>query len=107
MSTQTQQTTALNLFDAVPFVAQVQFESKYKTYDDVTYSEIADGIKHVYKLIQREFPQQFWKCDYYKTVKTMLVNAIDLVLDDPWTYNESCRVNTIELNKKHNIGYNS
>ena len=45
--------------------------------------------------------------DYYKTVKTMLVNAIDLVLDDPWTYNESCRVNTIELNKTHNIGYNS
>jgi len=107
MSTQTQQTTALNLFDAVPFVAQTQFESNYNTYDDVPYSEIADGVKHIYKLTNREFPKQFWKCDHYKTVKKMLVNAIDLVLDDPWTYNESCRVNTIELNKKHNIGYNS
>ena len=97
----------LNLFDAVSFVAQVQFESKYNTYDDVTYSEIADGIKHIYKLTSREFPQQFWKCDHYKTVKTMLVNAINLVLDDPWAYNEWCRVNTIELNKAHNIGYNS
>ena len=47
MSTQTQQSTALNLFDAVPFVAQVQFETNYKTYDDVPYSEIADGVKPV------------------------------------------------------------
>ena len=107
MSTQTQQSTAVNLFDAVPFVTQVQFESNYNTYDDIPYSEIADGVKHIYKLNHREFPQQFWNDYYYKSIKNMLINSIECVLDDPWTYNDTLRVNTIELNKTHNIGYNS
>ena len=51
----------------------------------------------------RTLPENYWKDHYYKTVKTMLCNAIELVLDDPWTYNETCRVNADELNKNHNI----
>ena len=33
----------------------------------------------------------------------MLYNAVELVFDDPWTYNETCRVNTDQLDKDHNI----
>ncbi len=98
----------LNLFDAVPFVAQTHFESCYSTYDNVPFSEIIQGVKEIYHLTGKEFPSnRYYEDRHYKVVKKMLLNAIDLIFDDPWTYDESCRVNTIELDKAHNIGYNS
>jgi len=93
----------VNLFDAVPYIAQTRFENEYQTYDEVDFKDIAKGIKDVCKMTARTLPERYWKDHYYKTVKTMLCNAIELVLDDPWTYNETCRVNADELNKDHNI----
>ena len=95
----------VNLFDAVPYIAQTRFENELNSYDDVDFQDIQKGIKQIYIMTGKEFPKQFWKDHYYKTVKTMLCNAIELVLHDPWTYNESCRVDTDKLNKKHNIEF--
>ena len=95
----------VNLFDAVPYIAQTRFENEFNTYDDVDFRDISKGIKQIFIMTSKELPKQFWKDHHYKTVKTMLCNAIELVLHDPWTYNESCRVDTDELNKKHNIEF--
>tara|TARA_R100001126_G_scaffold50109_1_gene28353 strand:- start:32 stop:349 length:318 start_codon:yes stop_codon:yes gene_type:complete len=94
----------VNLFDAVPYIAQTRFENEYNDYRDVTFQDIQKGIREIYKITAREFPTgQFWKDHHFKTVRTMLYNAVELVLDDPWTYNETCRVNADQLNKDHNI----
>ena len=95
----------VNLFDAVPYIAQTRFENEFNSYDDVDFRDISKGIKQIFIMTSKELPKRFWEDHYYKTVKTMLCNAIELVLDDPWTYNESCRVDTNELNKKHNIEF--
>ena len=97
----------LNLFDAVPFVAQTHFESTYSTYDDVSFSEIFRGVKEIYHLTGKEFPQEQDTNHQYQVILNMLTNAIYLALDDKETYDENCRVNTIQLNNFHNIGYNS
>ena len=95
----------VNLFDAVPYIAQTRFEGEYDSYDDVDFRDISKGIQQVFTMTSKTMPKQFWKDGYYKTVKTMLCNAIEQVLDDPWTYNEYCRVDTDKLEKYHHIEY--
>ena len=95
----------VNLFDAVPYIAQTRFENEFNSYDDVDFRDISKGIKQIFIMTSKELPKQFWKDHYYKTVKTMLCNAIELVLDDTQEYNEYCRVDTDQLNKDHKIEF--
>ena len=95
----------VNLFDAVPYIAQPRFENEFNSYDDVDFRDISKGIKQIFIMTSKELPKQFWKAHYYKTVKTMLCNAIELVLDDTQEYNKYCRVDTDQLNRQHNIEF--
>ncbi len=102
----------VNLFDAVPYIAQTRFEvglhtfNTYDSYDDVDFQDIQKGIKQIYIMTSKEFPTgQFWKDHYYKTVKTMLCNAIELVLNNSEEYNKYCRVDVGELNTQHKIEF--
>lgn len=95
----------VNLFDAVPYIAQTRFENQFNSYDDVDFRDISKCIKQIYIMTSKELPKEFWKDHHYKTVKTMICNAIELVLDDTQEYNKYCRVDTKQLNKDHNIEF--
>ena len=95
----------VNLFDAVPYIAQTRFENEFNSYDDVDFQNIQKGIKQIYIMTSKQFPKQFWKDHYYKTVKTMLCNAIELVLENSEEYNKYCRVDTDQLNREHKIEF--
>ena len=48
----------VNLFDAVPYIAQTRFENEYQTYDEVDFRDIAKGIKDVCKMTARTLPER-------------------------------------------------
>ena len=116
MTTNTQQTVQtmedglkpLNLFDAVPFVAQTHFKSQYLEYEEIEVQDIQEGIKEVYRLTSKEYPTiNRWNDHTYRVIKRMLNNAVDLIFNSPEQYKEFCEVDAIQLNKDHCIGYNS
>ena len=51
----------VNLFDAVPYIAQTRFENEYNDYRDVTFQDIQKGIREIYK-ITYNYPSIFHKC---------------------------------------------
>ena len=95
----------VNLFDAVPYIAQTRFENEFNSYDDVDFRDISKGIKQIFIMTSKELPKRFWEDHYYKTVKTMLCNAIELVLENSEEYNKYCRVDVAQLNKDHRIEF--
>ena len=40
----------VNLFDAVPYIAQTRFEGEYDSYDDVDFRDISKGIQQVFTM---------------------------------------------------------
>ena len=76
----------MNLFDAVPTVVKNNFWG-YDVDDSISTKEVSNAVYEVIDL-----------CDYsdrdtiqlttFKQVRLMVSNAIDLMLDDPTTFNE-------------------
>ncbi len=96
----------MNLFDAVPFIAQQEFEGRF--YDKSEYSsfEIHHAVRDLYFLIGEDYdlPSQQDRKNWQIYVR-MITNAADLIMDDLEQYNKYCRVDCAELNKKHNLGF--
>jgi len=98
----------MNLFKAIPFVAQTHFESRYCSQDEFDEIDICRALTEVYELMGEDKMEDFNKnINNYSITKRMLVNAVDLIYENPEEYNKYCRVDTIKLNNEYNIGYNS
>ena len=67
----------VNLFDAVPYIAQTRFENEFNSYDDVDFRDISKGIKQIFIMTSRELPKRFWEDHYYKTVNNVSCNLND------------------------------
>ena len=98
--------TPMNLFDAVPFIAQMEFEGSYDDVNDYSSFEIHTAVRDLYFLIGEdyEFPADQDRKNW-KTYVRMITNAADLVVGDVQEYNKYCRVDTEQLNKEHNLGF--
>tara|TARA_R100000329_G_scaffold132085_1_gene111562 strand:+ start:1120 stop:1446 length:327 start_codon:yes stop_codon:yes gene_type:complete len=96
----------MNLFDAVPFIAQMEFEGSYDDVNDYSSFEIHTAVRDLYFLIGEdyEFPADQDRKNW-RTYVRMITNAADLVVGDVQEYNKYCRVDTEQLNKEHNLGF--
>ena len=96
----------INLFDAVPFIAQMEFEGSYDDVNDYSSFEIHTAVRDLYFLIGEdyEFPADQDRKNW-KIYVRMITNAADLIMDNLEEYNKTCRVDCAELNKKHNLGF--
>ena len=96
----------MNLFDAVPFIAQMEFEGSYDDVNDYSSFEIHTAVRDLYFLIGEdyEFPADQDRKNW-KIYVRMITNAADLIMDNLEEYNKTCRVDCAELNKKHNLGF--
>ena len=96
----------MNLFDAVPFIAQMEFEGSYDDVNDYSSFEIHSAVRDLYFLIGEdyEFPADQDRKNW-RTYVRMITNAADLVVGDVQEYNKYCRVDTEQLNKEHNLGF--
>ena len=96
----------MNLFDAVPFIAQMEFEGSYDDVNDYSSFEIHAAVRDLYFLIGEdyEFPADQDRKNW-RTYVRMITNAADLVVGDVQEYNKYCRVDTEQLNKEHNLGF--
>ena len=96
----------MNLFDAVPFIAQMEFEGSYDDVNDYSSFEIHTAVRDLYFLIGEDYE---FSADQdrknWKTYVRMITNAADLVVGDVQEYNKYCRVDTEQLNKEHNLGF--
>ena len=93
----------MNLFDAVPFIAQMEFEGRFFEVDDYSLFEIHTAVRDLYFLIGEEYKESDKK--NWKIYVRMISNAADLVVGDVQEYNKYCRVDTKQLNKDHNLGF--
>ena len=96
----------MNLFDAVPFIAQMEFEGRFYDKEEYSSFEIHHAVRDLYFLIGEdyEFPADQDRKNW-RTYVRMITNAADLVVGDVQEYNKYCRVDTEQLNKEHNLGF--
>ena len=93
----------MNLFDAVPFIAQMEFEGRFYDKEEYSSFEIHHAVRDLYFLIGEEYKESDRK--NWKIYVRMITNAADLIMDDLEEYNKYCRVDTKQLNKDHNLGF--
>ncbi len=96
----------MNLFDAVPFIAQMEFEGRFYDKEEYSSFEIHHAVRDLYFLIGEEHEHPFdTDRKNWKIYVRMITNAADLIMDDLEEYNKYCRVDTKQLNKDHNLGF--
>lgn len=76
----------MNLFDAVPTVVKNNFWG-YDVDDSISTKEVSNAVYEVIDLCDN-FDRDSIKIETFKQVRLMVSNAIDLMLDDPNTFNE-------------------
>lgn len=76
----------MNLFDAVPTVVKNNFWG-YDVDDSISTKEVSNAVYEVIDLCDN-FDRATIKIETFKQVRLMVSNAIDLMLDDPTTFNE-------------------
>ncbi len=76
----------MNLFDAVPTVVKNNFWG-YDVDDSISTKEVSNAVYEVIDLCDN-FDRDSIKIETFKQVRLMVSNAIDLMLDDPTTFNE-------------------
>ena len=76
----------MNLFDAVPTVVKNNFWG-YDVDDSISTKEVSNAVYEVIDLCDN-FDRDTIQFSTFKQVRLMVSNAIDLMLDDPKTFNE-------------------
>tara|TARA_B100001175_G_scaffold9039_1_gene7084 strand:+ start:4757 stop:4996 length:240 start_codon:yes stop_codon:yes gene_type:complete len=76
----------MNLFDAVPTVVKNNFWG-YDVDDSISTKEVSNAVYEVIDLCDN-FDRDTIQLTTFKQVRLMVSNAIDLMLDDPNTFNE-------------------
>ena len=76
----------MNLFDAVPTVVKNNFWG-YDVDDSISTKEVSNAVYEVIDLCDN-FYRDTIQLTTFKQVRLMVSNAIDLMLDDPTTFNE-------------------
>ena len=76
----------MNLFDAVPTVVKNNFWG-YDVDDSISTKEVSNAVYEVIDLCDN-FDRDTIQFSTFKQVRLMVSNAIDLMLDDPTTFNE-------------------
>ena len=76
----------MNLFDAVPTVVKNNFWG-YDVDDSISTKEVSNAVYEVIDLCDN-FDRDTIQLTTFKHVRLMVSNAIDLMLDDPNTFNE-------------------
>ena len=76
----------MNLFDAVPTVVKNNFWG-YDVDDSISTKEVSNAVYEVIDLCDN-FDKDAIQLTTFKQIRLMVSNAIDLMLDDPTTFNE-------------------